>query len=56
LTVADNPDQPSVLGWHTEGPQDVIYGYIFAAPILDNGGAVLGQRDCRIRRPARAGV
>lgn len=41
LTVVDNPDQPDVLGWHTEGAQDVIYGYVFAAPILDNGGAVL---------------
>lgn len=41
LTVVDNPDQPNVLGWHTEGAQDVIYGYVFAAPILDNAGAVL---------------
>ena len=41
LTIVDNPDQPGVLGWHTEGAQDVIYGYVFAAPILENGGAVL---------------
>jgi hypothetical protein len=41
LTVVDNPDQPGVLGWHTEGAQDIIYGYVFAAPVLDNGGAVL---------------
>jgi hypothetical protein len=41
LTVVDNPDQPGVLGWHTEGEHDVIYGYVFAAPVLDNGGQVL---------------
>jgi hypothetical protein len=41
LTIVDKPDQPGVLGWHTEGAQDVIYGYVFAEPILDNGGAVL---------------
>lgn len=41
LTVVDTPDQPGVLGWHTEGDQGVIYGYVFAAPVLDNGGSVL---------------
>lgn len=41
LNVVDNPDQPGVLGWHTEGAQGVIYGYVFAAPVLDNGGKVL---------------
>lgn len=41
LTVADDPTQPGLLGWHTEGAQDVIYGYVFAAPVLDNGGAPL---------------
>ena len=41
LTIVDNPDHPCVLGWHTEGAQDVMYGYVFAAPILDNGGEVL---------------
>lgn len=41
LTIVDNPDQPGVLGWHTEGPNDVIYGYVFAGPVLDNGGQVL---------------
>lgn len=41
LTVVDNPDQPGVLGWHTEGGHGVIYGYVFAAPVLDHGGQVL---------------
>jgi hypothetical protein len=41
LTVVDDPDQPGVLGWHTEGEQGVIFGYVFAAPVLDNGGEVL---------------
>lgn len=41
LTVVDNPDQAGVLGWHTEGKNGVIYGYVFAAPVLDNGGQVL---------------
>lgn len=41
LTIVDNPDQAGVLGWHTEGQNGVIYGYVFAEPVLDNGGAVL---------------
>jgi hypothetical protein len=41
LTIVDNPDQAGVLGWHTEGAHGVIYGYVFAAPVLDNGGQVL---------------
>jgi hypothetical protein len=41
LTVVDTPDQDGVLGWHTEGDQGVIYGYVFAAPVLNNGGQVL---------------
>jgi hypothetical protein len=45
LTVVDTPDQPGVLGWHTEGKGGVIYGYAFAAPVLDNGGQVLTGAD-----------
>jgi hypothetical protein len=41
LTLVDDPDQAGVLGWHTEGNQGVIYGYVFAAPVLDNGGQIL---------------
>jgi hypothetical protein len=41
LTIVDKPDQDGVLGWHTEGEHGVIFGYVFAEPVLDNGGAVL---------------
>jgi hypothetical protein len=41
LTVVDTPDQDGVLGWHTEGENGVVYGYVFAAPVLDNGGQAL---------------
>jgi hypothetical protein len=41
LTIVDDPDQPGVLGWHTEGRDATIFGYVFAAPVLDNGGQVL---------------
>jgi hypothetical protein len=41
LTIVDNPDQPGVLGWHTEGEDATIFGYVFASPVLDNGGEVL---------------
>ncbi len=41
LSLVDDPDQPGVLGWHTEGEGGVIFGYVFAAPVLDNGGQVL---------------
>ncbi len=41
LTIVDTPDQDGVLGWHTEGQGGVIYGYVFAKPVLDNGGDVL---------------
>lgn len=41
LSIVDNPDQPGVLGWHTEGEDATIFGYVFAAPVLDNGGKVL---------------
>lgn len=41
LTIVDDPDQAGVLGWHTEGQNGVIYGYVFCAPVLDNGGRVL---------------
>jgi hypothetical protein len=41
LTIVDDPDQPGVLGWHTEGENATIFGYVFAAPVLDHGGQVL---------------
>jgi hypothetical protein len=41
IAVLDDPDQARALGWHTENQGDLIYGRVFAAPVLDNGGAVL---------------
>ncbi|MYS84063.1 hypothetical protein [Embleya scabrispora] len=41
MAVLDDPDQADALGWHTEEQGDLIYGRVFAAPVLDNGGEVL---------------
>ncbi|MCC3773273.1 hypothetical protein [Streptomyces sp. UNOB3_S3] len=41
LHILDHPDQADALGWHTESEGDVIFGRVFAAPVLDNGGQVL---------------
>lgn len=42
IGIFDTPDQPSVLGWHTEDPNTgVVYGRVFAGVILDNGGGAL---------------
>lgn len=41
IAVLDDPDQADALGWHTEDQGDLIYGRIFARPVLTNGGAAL---------------
>lgn len=41
IAVLDDPDQANALGWHTENQGDLIFGRVFAAPVLDHGGAVL---------------
>lgn len=41
IALLDDPDQADALGWHTEDQGDVIYGRVFARPILDNKGGVL---------------
>lgn len=41
LAVLDDPDQAGALGWHTEDQGDLVYGRVFARPVLDNGGDVL---------------
>lgn len=41
IAVLDDPDQADALGWHTESQGELIFGRVFAAPVLDNGGAVL---------------
>jgi hypothetical protein len=41
LGIFDNADQAGDLGWHTEGPNGIVYGRVFAEPVLQNGGNVL---------------
>jgi hypothetical protein len=41
IGVLDDADQASALGWHTETAAGVIYGRVFARPVLDNGGNAL---------------
>lgn len=41
IVIFDNADQAGVLGWHSEGPDGLPYGRVFAAPVLDNGGDAL---------------
>lgn len=41
ITLYDDSDQAGDLGWHTEGPDASIYGRVFAAPVLANGGNAL---------------
>lgn len=41
LAVLDDSDQADALGWHTEDQGDLVYGRVFASPVLDNGGDVL---------------
>lgn len=41
IAVLDNADQADALGWHTESEGDLIFGRVFAAPVLDHGGRVL---------------
>lgn len=41
LTVLDDADQANALGFHDELKDGIIYGRVFASPVLDNGGAVL---------------
>ena len=41
IAILDDSDQAGALGWHTEDQGDVIYGEVFAKPVLDNGGDAL---------------
>lgn len=40
ISLLDNPTQAGALGYHSED-NDVIDGFIFAKPVLDNGGVIL---------------
>jgi hypothetical protein len=41
IAIMDNADQAGDLGWHTEGPNGIKYGRVFAEPVLQNGGNAL---------------
>lgn len=41
IGIFDNADQAGALGWHTEGPGGIVYGRVFAQPVLSHGGNVL---------------
>jgi hypothetical protein len=41
IGILDDADQAGDLGWHTEGPSAAVYGRVFAAPVLANGGNTL---------------
>jgi hypothetical protein len=41
INVMNDSDQADALGWHTEKQGDLVYGRVFAAPVLDHGGGVL---------------
>jgi hypothetical protein len=45
LAIFDTPDQASVLGYHSEGPDGRPYGKVFVQPVLDAGGRVLDGPD-----------
>lgn len=41
ITFFDSPDQPGVLGWHSEDGGGEPYAKVFVSPVLDNGGGIL---------------
>lgn len=41
IAILDDSDQAGALGWHTEDQGDLIYGRVFANPVLENGGDAL---------------
>lgn len=44
ITVFDNADQADALGYHdVVSTTDVVYGKVFAGPVLDNGGDALSR-------------
>ena len=38
IAVLDSSDQAGALGWHTEDQGELVYGRVFAQPVLENGG------------------
>ena len=45
LSIIDTPDVADALGYHTVENNGTIDGFIFASPVLDNGGVVLAGSD-----------
>lgn len=43
LGVLDDADQADALGWHAESAAGVVYGRVFARPVLDNGGDIMSR-------------
>ncbi len=41
IAILDDADQAGDLGWHTEDSGGVVYGRVFARPVLGNGGNAL---------------
>lgn len=44
IVILDDPDQANALGYHDVTSGDVVYGKVFARPVLDNGGDALTKR------------
>lgn len=44
IAVLDNADQADALGYHDVTSGDVVYGKVFAGPVLDNGGDALTRQ------------
>lgn len=44
IAVLDNADQADALGYHDVTSGDVVYGKVFAGPVLDNGGDALTRK------------
>lgn len=41
IGLYDNADQADALGYHSEEADGIVYGKVFASPVLDNHGTVL---------------
>lgn len=54
VTVLDRPDEPDALGYHTDDAGRV-FGRVFAGPVLQAGGSVLGD-PARLDLPAVSAV
>ena len=44
IGILDDADQAGDLGWHTEASGGVVFGRVFARPVLSNGGDALSRQ------------